>query len=317
MPHDQARSRAYRWGEDGIGGICDRHQFICFAVALWNGKDPILKERFFGLSGNEGNHGEDVKEYYYFLDSTPTHSYMKFLYKYPQQAFPYDQLLEENRRRGKQEFEYELMDTGIFNENRYFDVYVEYAKSTSEDILIRIEVINRSSEPAEIDILPTMWFRDTWSWGLDIRRPYAKESGIVGNSKVVHLNQDYYGDRWLYCEGNPDLLFTHNETNKERLWNIPNDSNFVKDGIDSYIVHGNKEAVNRAQYGTKMSPHYHAILQPGEKSLIRLRFSNSQFSEDNKPFEDYDRIFADRIQEADEFYESDDSARSCAKMPGM
>lgn len=303
FPHDHARSRAYRWGEDGIGGICDRHQFICFAMALWNGKDPILKERYFGLTGNEGNHGEDVKEYYYFLDSTPTHSYMKFLYKYPQQAYPYNQLLEENRHRGKQEFEYELVDTGIFNENRYFDVYVEYAKNTSEDILIRIQVINRSPEAAEIDILPTMWFRDTWSWGLDIRRPHAKEAGVVADTKVVHLNQDYYGDRWLYCEGNPDLLFTHNETNKQRLWNTPNDSLFVKDGIDSYIVHGNKDAVNPAQSGTKMSAHYHAILQSGEKSLIRLRFSNSEFSEDNKPFEDYDRIFVDRIQEADDFYD--------------
>src|SRR5690349_13512705 len=171
LPHEHARSRAYRWGEDGLGGICDRHQFVCFALALWNGKDPILKERLFGLNGNEGNHGEDVKEYYYYLDSTPTHSYMKFLYKYPQREFPYSRLVEENRRRGKRDPEFELIDTGVFADDRYFDVFVEYAKTSPEDILIRIEAINRGPEAAEIHLLPTMWFRNTWSWGLDERKP--------------------------------------------------------------------------------------------------------------------------------------------------
>ncbi len=209
FPHDDARSRAYRWGEDGLGGISDRHQYICFALALWNGKDPILKERLFGLTGNEGNHGEDVKEYYFYLDSTPTHSYMKFLYKYPQREFPYARLAEENRRRGKRDLEFELIDTGIFDEDRYFDVIIEYAKAGPDEILIRIEAVNRGPESAPLHLLPTVWFRNTWSWGLDERRPRLHRE-ISAEIAAIKLDHYYYGARWLYCEGNPNLLFTEN-----------------------------------------------------------------------------------------------------------
>src|SRR5262245_10795899 len=197
LPHDHARSRAYRWGEDGLGGICDRHQYICFALALWNGKDPILKERLFGLTGNEGNHGEDVKEYYFYLDSTPTHSYMKFLYKYSQREFPYDRLVAENRRRGKHDLEFELIDTGIFDDDRYFDVFIEYAKAGPEDVLVRIEAVNRGPEAAELHMLPTLWFRNTWSWGLDVRKPRVAldEGSEIAALKINHF---YYGNRWLY-----------------------------------------------------------------------------------------------------------------------
>ena len=208
FPHDHARSRAYRWNEDGIAGISDRHQKICFALALWNGRDPILKERLFGLTGNEGNHGEDVKEYYFYLDSTPTHSYMKYLYKYPQAAYPYEQLLEENRRRGRREPEFELIDTGVFAENRYFDVQVEYAKATPDDLLIRITVINRAPEPARLDVLPTLWFRNTWSWGTGAARPVLQRAS--GPQPVVEISEPSYGTRWLACEGSPELLFTEN-----------------------------------------------------------------------------------------------------------
>jgi len=200
-PHDHARSKAYRWGEDGIGGICDRHQAICFALALWNGRDPILKERLFGLTGNEGNHGEDVKEYYFYLDSTPTHSYMKFLYKYPQLAYPYAQLVEENRRRGRQAPELELLDTGVFEADRYFDVFVQYAKGSPEDLLIHIEVVNRGPETAELDLLPTVWFRNTWAWGYDTRRPHLREGEPRRGTKVIDLEHYHYGHRQLCCEG--------------------------------------------------------------------------------------------------------------------
>ena len=221
FPHDHARSRAYRWGEDGLGGICDRHQYICFALALWNGKDPILKERLFGLTGNEGNHGEDVKEYYYYLDSTPTHSYMKFLYKYPQREFPYARLVEENRRRGKRELEFELIDTGVFDDNRYFDVAIEYAKAGPDDILIRIEATNRGPEPAPLHLLPTVWFRNTWSWGLDERRPKLRRDASA-EVAAIKLDHYYYGSRWLYCEGSPALLFTENDTNNQRIFDYEN-----------------------------------------------------------------------------------------------
>ena len=213
LPHDHARSKAYRWNEDGIGGICDRQQFICFAFALWNGRDPILKERLFGLTGNEGNHGEDVKKYYFYLDSTPTHSYMKFLYKYPQAEFPYSVLVEKNRWRGRENTEFELVDTGVFNDSRYFDVFIEYAKGTAEDILIRIQVVNRGSETAALHVLPTLWFRNTWSAGLDVRRPSLRRV----EDDVVEVRHEYYGQRWLYCDGAPPLLFTNNETNLRRL----------------------------------------------------------------------------------------------------
>jgi hypothetical protein len=205
FPHDHARSRAYRWNEDGLAGISDRHQFMCFALALWNGRDPILKERLFGLTGNEGNHGEDVKEYYFYLDSTPTHSYMKYLYKYPQTEFPYARLVEENRRRGRQDPEFELLDTGVFDQDRYFDVFVEYAKAASDDLLIRIEIVNRGPEPAELTVLPTVWFRNTWSWGLDVRRPRLRKGDSLAagghDVSVVELAHDYYGRRRLLWRG--------------------------------------------------------------------------------------------------------------------
>src|SRR5215471_7159054 len=256
FPHEHARSRAYRWNEDGLAGICDRHQMICFALALWNGRDPILKERIFGLTGNEGNHGEDVKEYYFYLDSTPTHSYMKYLYKYPQGEFPYTWLVEENRRRGKRDPEFELMHTGAFDEGRYFDIFVEYAKATAEDILISITAYNRGPEGAELHILPTLWFRNIWSWGHGSQRPTLTRVLESQDVAVIEANHATYKKRWLVCEGSPPLLFTENETNNARLFGVPNHSQFVKDGINDYIVHGAREAVNREPAGTKCAAHY-------------------------------------------------------------
>ncbi|MGE5220214.1 MAG: MGH1-like glycoside hydrolase domain-containing protein, partial [Chloroflexota bacterium] len=301
FPHDHARSRAYRWGEDGLGGMCDRHQFICFALALWNGKDPILKERLFGLTGNEGNHGEDVKEYYYYLDSTPTHSYMKFLYKYPQREFPYARLVEENRRRGKRDLEFELIDTGLFDDNRYFDVIIEYAKAAPEDILLRIEALNRGPDAAELHLLPTLWFRNTWSWGLDERRPrlHRDASAEVAAIKADH---HYYGSRWLCFEGNPNLLFTENETNNQRLFNSANESLYVKDGLNDFIVHGNKSAVNPDRHGTKAAGHYAATVLPGKNFVVRLRFCSDAPSGARKLDGAFDRQVGQRREEADEFY---------------
>ncbi len=317
LPHDQARSKAYRWGEDGLGGICDRHQQLCFALALWNGRDPILKERLFGLTGEEGNHGEDVKEYYYYLDNTPTHSYMKFLYKYPQAAYPYEQLLEENRRRGKLDREYELIDTGIFDEDRYFDVFVEYAKATAEDILIRLTVSNRGPEAAALDLLPTLWFRNVWSWSPGVDRPAlslheapgtppgymivaAQPSQTANNAQVA--TGTYMGPRWLYCDAAPDLLFTENETNFTRLYGTSNPTPYVKDSINDYIVHGKQDAVNPARAGTKVAARYHLTLAAGETQTIQLRLSE-QAPADWLPFdESFAETFALRVQEADEFY---------------
>jgi hypothetical protein len=259
LPHDHARSRAYRWGEDGIGGISDRHQYICFALALWNGQDPILKERLFGLTGNEGNHGEDVKEYYFHLDSTPTHSYMKFLYKYPQREFPYARLVEENRRRSQRDMEFELVDTGAFDENRYFDVFIEYAKAAPDDILVRIEAINRGPESAPLHLLPTIWFRNTWAWGLDARRPRLCRDATT-EIAAINLNHYYYGKLWLYCENDPELLFTENETNQSRLFNAENAARFVKDGINDYLIHKVLNGVNPESSGTKAAAHYSAVL---------------------------------------------------------
>ncbi len=305
LPHDQARSKAYRWGEDGLAGICDRHQQICFALALWNGRDPILKERLFGLTGEEGNHGEDVKEYYYYLDNTPTHSYMKYLYKYPQAEYPYTQLVAENRQRGRSSPEYELIDTGIFNEDRYFDVFVEYAKASAEDILVRITVINRGPEAATLDLLPTLWFRNTWTWHPKTPRPvlskYEYQPPAPGYG-IVKADHHYYGQRWLYCEGTPNLLFTENETNLERLYGIPNASPYVKDSINDYIVHGKQDAVNPAKVGTKMAAHYHLMLEAGETQEVQLRFSN-RAPENLIVFgEVFAYIFKQRIREADDFY---------------
>ncbi len=276
LSHDHARSHAYRWNEDGLAGISDRKQTICFALALWNERDPILKERIFGLTGNEGNHGEDVKEYYFYLDSTPTHSYMKYLYKYPQAEFPYAQLVAENRQRGKDQPEFELLDTGVFDDNRYFDVFVEYAKADTEDILVKITVANRGPEAADIRLLPTVWFRNTWSWGGHERRPELRQARPSPNP-VIELNHDRPGNRWLHCEGSPELLFTENETNARRLFGVENRTAYVKDGINDYIVHGSTEAVNPQRKGTKAAAHCQLAINGGETAVVRLRLTNSDF----------------------------------------
>jgi len=297
FPHDHARSRAYRWNEDGIAGISDRHQKICFAIALWNRRDPILKERLFGLTGNEGNHGEDVKEYYFYLDSTPTHSYMKYLYKYPQAEFPYGHLVGENRQRGKLAPEFELIDTGVFDGDRYFDVVVEYAKADVEDILVKITVTNHGPEEASLNLLPTIWFRNTWSWNQNgTAKPWLRRA----SDGVIELNQGDVGKRWLYCDGAPELLFTENDTNTQRLFNFRNGSRYFKDGINEYIVHGNQQAINPEERGTKAAANYALTLAPGETATIRLRLSDKA----DNAFADFETIFNDRIHEADEFYET-------------
>ncbi|PSB17369.1 glucosidase [Phormidesmis priestleyi ULC007] len=299
--HDQARSRAYRWGEDGIAGISDNHQRLCFAIALWNGEDPILKERLFGLTGNEGNHGEDVKEYYFYLDNTPTHSYMKALYKYPHQAFPYAQLVEENRRRDRHQPEFELLDTGVFEDDRYFDVFIEYAKQSAEDILIQITVVNRGAEAKPLHILPMLWFRNTWSWDTDESKPTLQETKSNANANVISAIHSTLGKRWLYASGNAELLFTENETNYERLFGTSNASPHVKDGINDYVVQGNTTAVNRDQVGTKAAVHYEGSIAPGETKTIQLRLSDAPSL--SEPFGgEFNATFATRKQEADEFY---------------
>jgi len=304
LPHDQARSKAYRWGEDGLAGVCDRHQQICLAVALWNGHDSILKERLFGLTGPQGNHGEDVKEYYYYLDNTPTHTYMKYLYKYPQVAYPYEQLVEENGKRGRQEPEYELIDTGIFDDNRYFDVFVEYAKVGPEDIQMRISVGNRGPETATLDLLPTLWFRNVWSWQANTPRPSLSHYQYTSfpTVAIVKAVNEHYGTRWLYADGAPMLLFTENETNTERLYNTPNASQYVKDSIDNYIVHGKHDAVNPTETGTKVAVHYHLTLAAGETQTVQLRFSDGS-PDAILPFDQaFSDLFSQRIQEANDFY---------------
>ena len=301
VPHDHARSKAYRWNEDGLAGICDRHQFVCLALALWNGRDPILKERMFGLTGNEGNHGEDPKEYYFYLDSTPTHSYMKFLYKYPQAAFPYARLIEENRRRGRTDPEFELLDTGVFDDDRYFDVGVEYAKASPEDLLMRIQIVNRGPDPAQLTVLPTIWFRNTWSWGLDVRRPRMRKGESTSSVGIVEFDHEYYGPRRLLCEGGPDLLFTENETNTRRLYGDVDGARQVKDGINDYVVQGDKGAVNPDQIGSKASAHYVVTALPDRPVTIRLRFTNGSAEGALDP-QAFDAVFAARLKEADEFY---------------
>jgi hypothetical protein len=300
LPHDHARSRAYRWNEDGLAGICDRHQMMCFALALWNERDPILKERLFGLTGHEGNHGEDVKEYYFYLDSTPTHSYMKCVYKYPQAEFPYTQLVDENRRRDKKQPEFELLDTGVFRDNRYFDVFVEYAKADIEDILIKITISNRGPELANLRLLPTVWFRNTWSWGYSNRRPELHEARSAPNP-VIELNHNRPGNRWLHCEGSPELLFTENDSNVQKVFGGDNQNPFVKDGINDYIVQGNRDAVNPAHTGTKAAAHYPLTVGAGESRVVRLRLCDSDF-ENESAFADFDETVALRKHEADEFY---------------
>ncbi len=309
FPHDHARSRAYRWGEDGLGGICDDHQILCFALALWNGKDPILKERLFGLTNSEGNHGEDVKEYYFYLDSTPTHSYMKYLYKYPQAAYPYADIVETNRRRSRHELEYELLDTGVFDQDRYFDVYIEYAKELPDDILIEVSVHNRGSEAATLHLLPTLWFRNTWSWSGGGPKPSlrsvagAKQAAI----RARHSDPRFRGtldEIYLYCEGAPRLLFTENETNCARVFGTASQSPYVKDGIHECLVHGKTDAVNPAGSGTKASAHYLLNVGPRATHAVRLRLTRSPPNELREPFGTFDRVMNARHDEADEFYAS-------------
>ncbi len=301
FPHDHARSRAYRWGEDGIAGLCDNHQRLCFAVTLWNGRDPILKERFFGVTGPEGNHGEDVKECYYYLDNLPSHAYMKMLYKYPQAAFPYAQLLAENRRRSKDEPEYELLDTGVFDEDRYFDVLVEYAKASPEDILCRIEVTNRGPQRAVIHVLPTLWFRNTWSWKAGAAKPELQQtSGAGAPFGAIAARHATLGERHLYSDAPRELLFTENETNLQRLFGAANLSPFVKDGIDAFVVRGARDAVNPALRGTKAAAHFCFELEPGAAQVVHLRLADVANSE--QPFSGFDEMLARRRKEADEFY---------------
>jgi hypothetical protein len=302
--HDQARSRAYHWGEDGLAGISDDNQFLCFSIALWNGKDPILKERLFGLTNSEGNHGEDVKEYYFYLDSTPTHSYMKYLYKYPQAAYPYADLVETNKHRNRGDLEYELIDTGIFNDNRYFDVFVEYAKQSPEDLLIQISVSNRGPDPAAIHVLPTLWLRNTWTWWPGTPKPELRQVSGKKGTQVVAVSHAELGERFLYCEGDVPLLFTENETNNQRLFGAPNASRFVKDGIDNYVVRGSHDTINPEKKGTKSAAHYELNVGPGKTATICLRLSNLPPAAIGDPFKDFATILQTRQREADEFYKS-------------
>lgn len=296
--HDMARSRAYRWGEDGIGGISDNKGHICFSFAFWNHKDGILKERLFGLTNPESNHGEDVKELYYYLDSTPTHSYMKMLYKYPQQAFPYSKLLDENRRRNRTQPEYELMDTGVFDKDEYFDIDIEYAKADENDILIKLTAHNRSAKAAPLTMLPTIWFRNTWIWGYE---NYSVRPMLTGYSKsLIEVNHKILGKYKLYVEDADSLLFCENETNFERLYGSPNFSPYPKDGINDYVVsNGKKQTVNPNHIGTKAAAKFTRKIAAGGSFTLRLRFSNYS---NHEPFADFDDVFAQRIQEADEFY---------------
>ena len=300
--HDHARSRAYNWGEDGLAGISDDDQRVCFAIALWNGRDPILKERLFGLTNAEGNHGEDVKEYYFYLDSTPTHSYMKWLYKYPQRPYPYDDLVKTNSERSRNEFEYELLDTGVFAGDKYFDVEVEYAKVTPGDIVIRISATNRGADTATLHILPTIWFRNTWRAYSDAARPELREVKGRAGTKAIHVSHAELGPHHLYVDGDVPLLFTENETNTRRLFNKPNASPFVKDAIHEFVVRGRTKAVNPAQTGTKAAAHHRVHIAPGETVVRRLRLSDAGMLPD--PFDGFDATFDARVREADEFYRS-------------
>ena len=302
--HDQARSRAYHWGEDGLAGISDDQQNICFALALWNGKDPILKERLFGLTNSEANHGEDVKEYYFYLDSTPTHSYMKYLYKYPQAAFPYSDLIKSNKRRNRSDMEYELLDTGVFDDDRYFDVFVEYGKQTPEDLLIQFSVINRGPDPATLDVLPSLWFRNTWTWWPGTARPSLKQVPVKKGVQAITASHAKLGERYLYCEGDVQLLFTENETNNKRIFGTDNASPYVKDGINNYVVQGSHDAVNPEKTGTKCAAHYHLNLGAGKTATICLRLCDLAPGAVGDPFENFTQIMQTRQREADEFYES-------------
>ncbi len=314
--HHQSHSRAYRWGEDGLLGISDAKQRLCFALALWNGQDPVLKERLFGLTGSQGNHGEDVKEYYFYLDSTPTHSYLKALYKYPQAEYPYGQLVEENQRRGRHEPEFELLDTGVFDKNRYFDVVVEYAKAAPEDILMQITVVNRGPDPSTLSVLPTLWFRNTWSWGDAVEKPRIKLADSNPDFCTLEANHPELGNYWLYCQshdnwhGTSPALFTENETNAQALYGVENPSPYVKDSFHRYVTEGDAEAINPNRIGTKAATHYTLHIGPGETRLIRLRLSDrphfeaelGQSNPFSDPFSDFEPLMQTRLQEADDFY---------------
>ncbi|MEY4395651.1 MAG: hypothetical protein RL595_2900 [Planctomycetota bacterium] len=301
FPHDHGRSRAYHWGEDGLAGFSDDQQRLCFALALWNGKDSIIKERAFGLINTESNHGEDVKEYYFYLDNTPTHSYMKYLYKYPQNAFPYEDLVKESARRKRIDYEYELLDTGVFEKNKYFDVFVEYAKASPEDFLIQISIHNRGPEAAELHVLPTLWFRNWWSWNGITDRPVVKFVSSQPEMKHVEAIDSILGSWNFYCKGSPDLLFTENETNSRRLYDIPNRTPYVKDAFNSYLVHGQKDAINPAMTGTKVSACYKVLLEPLQSMVVQLRLCKNKVA----PFErDFEETFTARRMEADAFYKA-------------
>ena len=307
FPHDQARSRAYRWGEDGIAGLSDERQRLCFSFAMWNGVDPVLKERMFGLTNGQGNHGEDVKEYWFYLDSTPTHSYMKLLYKYPQREFPYDDLVATNGRRSRDEFEYELIDTGIFDESRYFDVFVEYAKAAPEDILVEVTVHNRGPDAATLHLLPTLWFRNTWAWAPGREAPSLEQAETAGGGARVRASHPELGEWLLCCEDSAELLFCENETNNERLFGVANGADHVKDGINDYVVSGARDAVSPAHKGTKMAALHRLELEPGGSAGVRVRLTSASARagarSTAKPLgAGFDRVFEARRQEADEFY---------------
>ena len=296
--HDHARSRAYRWGEDGLAGISDDKQFLCFALALWNGRDPILKERLFGLTNSEGNHGEDVKEYYFYVDSTPTHSYMKYLYKYPQAVFPYEDLVSTNRRRSRRDFEYELLDTGVFDNDRYFDVFVEYAKNSPEDLLIQITIWNRAPEAASLHVLPTLWFRNTWSSGEATVKPMLRQ---IDDNTILAVHPDL-GEPFLHAEKAESWLFTENETNNERIFRTANRSRYLKDGINDYLIHSQNDAVNPERTGTKASAYYRVNVPPGGSHTIRLRLTAANLSPEEAFGAEFQTALHTRLLEADEFY---------------
>jgi len=296
--HDQARSRAYRWGEDGLAGVSDDKGLMCLALGLWNGQDPILKERLFGLTNSEGNHGEDVKEYYFYVDNVPTHSWMRWRYKYPHSAYPYDDLLATNQARGFDDQEYELLDTGVFADGRYFDVQVDYAKAGPSDLLARITVRNRGTDPAEIHLLPTLWFRNTWSWGAESEKPTLR--AVDGGRPCVAARHDQVGEYWLHVRDSADLMFCENETNAERLWGVPNSAAHVKDGVDRAVVHGDADAVNSVS-GTKVAAHWQAVVPGGDVVVLDLRLTTTRPGS-HDPFADFDDVLALREAEADEFY---------------
>ncbi|MGQ0774781.1 MAG: MGH1-like glycoside hydrolase domain-containing protein [Pseudonocardiales bacterium] len=300
--HDQARSRAYRWGEDGLAGFSDDRQLLCLALSLWNGVDPILKERLFGLTNSEGNHGEDVKECYFYLDATPTSSYLKMLYKYPQAEFPYAELVDTNRARGKSDPEYELLDTGIFEDSRYFDVVVEYAKSTPEDLLMRVTVHNRGPDDATVHVLPTLWFRHTWSWAGGTEQPSLNTIANGPGGSAVRADHSELGVRWCYADRAVPVLMTGNETNNEWVFGAPNDSPYVKDGIDRAVVGGDPTAVNPDGVGTKAAMHYTLAVRSGRSATVRVRLTDTEYGRPGDPFGDFDELMSVRRDEADEFY---------------